>query len=150
MEHSIVNQYSAMIAEEVKRYKNEMLDYFQARPIDPNTTDDHHLPSLAHQYYTTSLTQTTYELKGYIHNKLNATQPDNTGNEDKQSKASLSVRTRSDDDDTRSRNESYEQDQVPIQTFLTEDSTPTSETIGIPFYEAFRIPSNLVDCVMFK
>ena len=148
-EHSIVNQYPAMIVEEVNRYRNEMLDYFQARQIDPTTIDDQYSPSLGHQYYTTSLTQTTYELKGYINNQSNHTRQDSTDHEDKESRASMSVRSSS-ADDTRTKNESDEQEKVPTQTFLTETSTSESETVAVPFSEAFRIPSNLVDCVMFK
>jgi hypothetical protein len=137
-----------MLAEEVNRYKNEMLDYFHARPIDTNNTD---FPpsSPSHQYYTTSLTQTTYELEGYNNNESNFIRQVSVGNSDQESSSSPPMRS-SPDDHVRLKNVLNEQEQLQIPTFLTEDSTPTNETNAIPFHEAFRIPSNLINSLMFK
>ncbi|CAF2814403.1 unnamed protein product [Rotaria sp. Silwood2] len=150
-EHLIVNKYSDMIAEEVNRYKTEMLDYFHARQVDENKPDDHHSSSSVYQYYTTSLTQTTYELEGYVTNESDITQQISTNNESKQSTKSPMQR-RNSNTVTRLENE---QDQPQIQTFLTENSIlnieiPTNETKSIPFYEAFQIPSNLVNSLMIN
>ncbi|CAF0808765.1 unnamed protein product [Rotaria sordida] len=151
-EHSIVNKYSDMIAEEVNRYKNEMLNYFHARQIDENKIDDH--PSSVHQYYTTSLTRTTYELQGYINNESDTTQQISTNNEIEQSTKSPTQR-RNSNTVTRSEDVLNEQDQPQMQTFLTENptlytETSTDETMAIPFYEAFQIPSNLVNSLRFN
>ncbi|UJR28315.1 hypothetical protein I4U23_009559 [Adineta vaga] len=145
-EHAVVNQYSNMIAEEVNQYRTEILDYFQARQIDPNENDEQSPLAFSHQYYTTSLARITYELKGHI----NKTQEDgiDNDNDDGESHISVSVRSSS-DEDPRLQNE---QDQVELPIFLTEDvttTTTTDELMAIPFHQAFRIPSNLVDSVIF-
>jgi len=149
MEHSIVNKYSNMITEEVNRYKNEMLNYFHARQIDgnkSNTQDSSSSSSSSHQYYTTSLTRTIYELEGYMNNELNFTRHISITNDNEESKTLES----NSDDHSRLKSISYDQDQSQVQTFLTEDPTSTNEINPIPFYEAFRIPSNLVNSIMLK
>ncbi|CAF4534188.1 unnamed protein product [Rotaria sp. Silwood1] len=149
-EHLIVNKYSDMIAEEVNRYKNEMLNYFHVRQIDENKPNNYHSSSSVHQYYTTSLTRTTYELEGYVNNELDITKQISTNNEIEQATKS-SIERRNSNAVTCLGNE---QDQLQIQTFLTENptleiETPKNQTISIPFHEAFQIPSNLVDSLMF-
>jgi hypothetical protein len=146
MEHSVVNKYSDMIAEEVNRYKNEMLNYFHAQQIDANKVDNH---DSTHRYYTTSLVGTTYELEGYMSNELFFTQQMNVGNDDEESRISSTMKSSS-DDHSHSKSSSYEKDQSQTQTFLTEDPISTNETNTVPFYEAFRIPPNLVNPLMFE
>ncbi|CAF4430210.1 unnamed protein product, partial [Adineta steineri] len=52
--------------------------------------------------------------------------------------------------DNRSKHESDEQNQGDIPTFITEDVSATNETtVSIPFCQLFRIPSNLVESIMF-
>jgi hypothetical protein len=156
MEHSIVNKYSDMITEEVNRYKNEMLDYFHARQIYGNKSNiqDSSSPSSSssssalHQYYTTSLTRTTYELEGYINNELNFTQPISVTNDDDDEESKTLESTS--DDRSHVKSILYDQDQSQIQTVVTQDPTTTNEINPIPFYQAFRIPSNLVNSVMLK
>jgi len=152
MEHSIIDKYSNMIAEEVNRYKNVMLDYFHARQIDSNQPDAHVSSSTSssssHQYYTTSLARITYELKGYMNNEF-FTQKSSIDNDDEESRTSLTLRS-SPNDRPHSKNVLYDQDQSQMQTFLTENSISTNEINSIPFYDAFRIPSNLVNTIMFK
>jgi len=153
MEHNIVNKYSGMIAEEVNRYRQEMLEYFRARQIDINKAESSSSSSSSHQYYTTSLTRATYELDGYnTTNESHITQQISSGNDDEELRIS-SIERSSLDNRSRLKSLSYEQDQSQVQTFLTEDPTTTTtvnETNAIPFYEAFRIPANLVDTLMFK
>ncbi|CAF5166197.1 unnamed protein product, partial [Rotaria sp. Silwood1] len=139
-----------MIAEEVNRYKNEMLNYFHVRQIDENKPNNYHSSSSVHQYYTTSLTRTTYELEGYVNNELDITKQISTNNEIEQATKS-SIERRNSNAVICLGNE---QDQLQIQTFLTENptleiETPKNQTISIPFHEAFQIPSNLVDSLMF-
>jgi PDZ domain-containing secreted protein len=137
-----------MIAEEVNRYKNEMLNYFHARQIDINKVESS--SSSSHQYYTTSLTRTIYELDGYnTSNESNLIQEVSSTNDNEEIRISSTVKSSS-DDHSRFKSLSYEQDQSQIQTFLTEDPTTVNETNTVPFYEAFRIPSNLVNTLMFK
>ncbi len=135
-----------MITEEVNRYKNEMLGYFHARQIDGNKSNTQDSSSSSHQYYTTSLTQTIYELEGYMNNELNFTRHISITNDNEESKTLES----NSDDRSHLKSISYDQDQSQIQTFLTEDLTSTNEINSIPFYEAFRIPSNLVNSIMLK
>ncbi len=137
-----------MIAEEVNRYKNEMLNYFHARQIDINKVESS--SSSSHQYYTTSLTRTIYELDGYnTSNESNLIQEVSSTNDNEEIRISSTVKSSS-DDRSRFKSLSYEQDQSQIQTFLTEDPTTVNEINTVPFYEAFRIPSNLVNTLMFK
>lgn len=133
-----------MIAEEVNQYRNEMLEYLQARPIDSNTNDEQPSLSFAHQCYTTSLARRTYELHSQFNKKSDSTDEDNAG-DDKESHISVSVRSSS-DEDPRGQNG---QDQVGTPAFLTEDIRPADETVSVPFHQAFRIPSNLGDSVIF-
>jgi len=144
MEHNIVNKYSDMIAEEVNRYKNEMLDYFHVREINENDYDDNSSSNTNRQFYTTSLARTTYELEGYTGADSDITQKTNSDDDDDVSTG------RSADGRTRLRSASYDPDRTQIQTFLTEDSTSIIENDGIPFYKSFRVPSNLVESIMFK
>ena len=135
-----------MIAEEVNRYKNDMLEYFHAREIEPNTNtaeDEENTSSNRNrQVYTTSLAGTTYELEGYNSNESNLAQPDSTGVEDEDD-APVDSRTRL-------RSTSYDPDQPQNQIFLTEDTTSVYGNNEIPFSKAFQIPSNLVQSMMFK
>ena len=148
MEHLIVNKYSDMIGEEVNRYKTNMLDYFHARQLDAialhNIDSFLSSSSSSHQYYTTSLTRTTYELEGYTNNDLNFRQQSGNVNNDIQSTVSSTIKSGS---DTHSRLKSLSCDQSQLQAFLTEDSSSSSTIL---FYEVFRIPSNLVDSLMLK
>jgi hypothetical protein len=150
MEHLIVNKYSDMIAEEVDRYKNEMLDYFRARKVDANKTDEHQSSSSStYQYFTTSVTRTTYELDGYNKHDSNFTRETSGDNKDQDLRTSPTARSSS-DSRTRVKSISYEQEQTQMPTFLTEDSTSYDDKIAIPFHEAFQLPSNLVKSLMFK
>ncbi|CAF0851526.1 unnamed protein product [Adineta ricciae] len=142
-EHEVVNQYSSLIADEVNQYRNEMLEYLQARPIDPNTNDEQPLLSFSHQCYTTSLARRTYELHSQFNKKSDSTEEDNAG-DDRESHISVSVRSSS-DEDPRVRNG---QDEAEMPAFLTEVA-PADETVSIPFHQAFRIPSNLRDSIIF-
>ena len=128
----------------MNQYRNEMLEYLQARPIDSNTNDEQPLLSFAHQYYTTSLARRTYELHSQFNKKLDLTEEDNAG-DDRESHISVSVRSSS-DEDPRIQNG---QDQAEKPAFLTEDVVPADDTASIPFHQAFRIPSNLGDSVIF-
>ncbi len=150
MEHDIVNKYSNMIAEEVNRYKNEMLEYFHAREIHTNTNNNDKESSSSNinrQFYTTSLSGTTYELEGYSSNESDLTPKANNAIDDENE--NLTERS-SADGRIRFRSVSYDLDQPHVQTFLTEDTTSVYDNRGIPFYRAFQIPSNLVQSIMFK
>ena len=161
MEHSIVNKYSDMINEEVSRYKNEMLDYFHARPVDKNKiTDKKSLSATSsssslRQYYTTSLTRTTYELEGYVNEESDFIQQTSTSDENDESKKSTTIR-RSSDNLTHSKSVSYEPDPLQIQTtFLTENfisngGISTNEIVDVPFYDVFQVPTNLANSLTFK
>jgi hypothetical protein len=147
MEHSIVNKYSDMIAEEVNRYKTDMLDYFHARQVDTNKTDEYQ--SSSSQYYTTSSTRITYELEGYTKTGLNFTQQSSSDDKDENSRTSPTIRSSS-DGRTRAKSISFEREQTQVPTFLTEDSTSTDEKIDIPFHETFQLSPNLVNSLMLK
>lgn len=137
-----------MIAEEVSRFKQTMLDYFHARQIDITVTDSS--SSSSHQYYTTSLTQTTYELDGYMMNESTFDNQLNLMTNDGESRRSA---TRKSSSDHRSQLKSltYEQDQLQMPTFLTEDPSSSNNDINtVPFYTAFQLPLNLVDTIMYK
>ncbi|CAF1026509.1 unnamed protein product [Adineta ricciae] len=108
-EHTIVDKYSEMIAEEVKQYKNEMLDYFHAREIQTNDDESLTLPNANPRLYTTSIARTKYEI------------------------------------DDLSKDDAENLSEEP--TFLTEDQTITD---AVPFIKSFRIPSNLVQSIMFN
>ena len=112
-EHAIVDKYSEMIAEEVKQYKNEMLDYFHAREIQTNDDESLTLPNANPRLYTTSIARTTYEI----------------------------------DDLYKDDAENLSENQFEEPTFLTEDQATTD---AVPFIKSFRIPSNLVQSIMFK
>ena len=150
MEHNIVNKYSGMIAEEVNRYKNEMLEYFHAREIRLNNEDEESSSSssnLNRQFYTTSLAGTTYELVGYSSNDSGLSQKANTAVDDDND--GLAERSEV-DGRVRLLSASYETDQAHVQTFLTEDSTSGYDQHSVPFYKAFQLPSKLVESIMFK
>ena len=144
-EHSIVNKYPEMIGQEVDRYKNEMLTYFRARhaQVKEHDADDH-------QYYTTSLARETYELDDYTKNLSEvASKRSVSTNEKSESKTTSRTKSRS---EAHSRLASIpdEEKQPVAQTFLTEDPTPPVDTHDIPFYEAFQIPSNLIQSIIFQ
>jgi hypothetical protein len=147
MEHDIVNKYSDMIAEEVNRYRNEMLEYFHAREINRANEDDHSALSSNsnRQLYTTSVARTTYEIEGYISDESDAAQKVGAGVEDDTSAGRSSTDAR-----TRLRSMSYDPDQPQSQTFITEDTASIVDIDTIPFYKSFKIPSNLVQSIMFK
>lgn len=147
MEHNIVNKYANMIAEEVSRYKQGMLDYFHARPIDTTMPDSS--SSSSHHYYTTSLTQTTYELDGYAINESSFGNQLNSVRTEDESKQSATRRSSS-EHRSQLKSLSYEQDQSQLQTFLTEDPSSTNENNTVPFYTSFQLPSNLIESIMFK
>lgn len=147
MEHNIVNKYTNMIAEEVIRYKQDMLEYFRARQVDITMPESS--SSSSHHYYTTSLTQTTYELDGYVMNESTFGNQLNSVRTDAGSKQSATRRSSS-DHRSHLKSLSYEQDQSQLQTFLTEDPSSTPENNTVPFYTSFQLPSNLVESIMFK
>ena len=124
-----------MIADEVKRYKNEMLVYFHAREVDTNDDNSLSLSDANPQLYTTSLARTTYEIEDMNKNETDLAQDVTNDIEE------------GDDADARTRRRSTLDNQSPVQTFLTEDST-SADTV--PFSKSFRIPSNLVESIMFK
>ncbi len=139
-----------MIAEEVNRYKNEMLDYFHAREIHLNSdAEEGSLSSsnLNRQFYTTSLAGTTYELVGYSSNESGLSQKANTAVDDEND--ALAERSEA-DGRVRLLSASYDPDQAHVQTFLTEDTTSSYDQQGVPFYKAFQLPSNLVESITFK
>ncbi len=137
-----------MITEEVNRYKNEMLDYFHARQVDISKSESS--SSSSHQYYITSLTRTTYELEGYNStNESSAVQQVNSSNDDEEIQVSSTMKSSS-EDHSRLKSISYDQDQSQMRAFLTDDPPIIIETNAIPFYDAFRIPSNLVNTLMIK
>lgn len=74
--------------------------------------------------YTTSISQTSYQVEEIDENSF--VPPDKTS------------RMTSNDDDLF---------QPAINAFLTEDSSTTEE---VPFVNSFKIPSNLVQTIMFK
>jgi len=116
-----------MIADEVTRYKNEMLDYFHARETNINNDHSLDLSDTNRQLYTTSLARTTYEIEDYLNYQSDLTQ-----------KVSTTVEGQDEGDN---------HDQSQIQTFLTEDATLTDT---VPCSKSFQIPSNLVQSIMFK
>ena len=140
MEHSIVNKYSDMIADEVDHYKKEMLEYFRVREI--HTNDDYYRQSanVNRQLYTTSLAKTIYEIEDYINDESDLTQKTDVDNELSTGKVSSThLQIISDNDD-----------RLQTQTFLTEDTTSMTEAETIPFYQSFQIPSKLTQSTMFK
>lgn len=151
MEHNIVDKYSGMIAEEVNRYKKEMLEYFHARELNPNAmeilADESQFSNINRQLYTTSLAGTTYELEGYSSSESDTTQKGNVGTDDDDEESTTRGET---DDRIGLQSDSYDLDQAHNQTFITEDTTSGFDSNEIPFYRAFQIPSNLVPSVMFK
>ena len=148
MEHAIVDKYSGMIAEEVNRYKQEMLDYFRAREIHTNPSEtieeDSQLSNSNRQLYTTSLAGTTYELEGYSSIESDTTQKANNEEEnDDMERTEI-------DDRVRLQSDSYDLDQTHNQTFITEDTISGFDSNEIPFHRAFQVPSNLIHSIMFK
>lgn len=142
-EHSIVNKYPDMIAQEVDRYRNEMLIYFRARQVsEPNASDQ--------QYYTTALGRITYELDDFTKNLSEVASKRSVSTTEKgESKTTSRTKSRS---EVQSRLASIpdEEKQPVVQTFLTEDLATITDTDDIPFYEAFQIPSNLVQSIVFE
>jgi hypothetical protein len=122
-----VDKYSDMIAEEVKRYKAEILEYFHAREIESH--DDHSLAltNANPRLYTTSIARTTYEIES-------------------SSKREPDLRETTNEQDIADP-ETLSGDRPQGQTFLTEEPASTDT---VPFTQAFRIPSNLVQSIMFK
>lgn len=151
MEHAIVDKYSDMIAEEVTRYKHELLEYFRAREIHSNPSEtieeDSQLSNINRQLYTTSLAGTTYELEGYSSSESDTTQKVHTLDEDE---GDESIERTEIDGRIRLQSDSYEPDQTQNQTFITEDTASAFDSNEIPFYRAFQIPSNLIQSIMFK
>ena len=136
-----------MIAEEVNRYKHEMLDYFHARQVDVSQSES--FSSYSHQYYTTSLTHTTYELDGYnTTNEFTSPQQVNSSNDDDGENRVSSTMKSSSENHSRLKSISYDQEQSQMRAFLTDDPPMIIETNAIPFHDAFRIPSNLVNTLM--
>ena len=142
-EHSIVNKYPDMIAQEVDRYKNEMLMYFRARQVsEPNANEQ--------QYYTTALARKTYELDDFTKNLSEVASKRSVSTTEKaESKTTSRTKSRS---EVHSRLASIpdEEKQPVVQAFLTEDLATIADTDDIPFYESFQIPSNLVQSIVFQ
>lgn len=122
-----------MIADEVDRYREEMLAYLRARPVDPNENEDEQ--SFAHQYYTTAAARRTYEIQPPVDRPA-----DSASNDGRESHRSTSTRSAAE-----------ENPRSPPETaaFLTEDTSSRDETMSIPFHQAFRIPANLADSVIY-
>ncbi|CAF3644133.1 unnamed protein product [Rotaria sordida] len=146
MEHSIVNKYSDMIAQEVNRYKIKMLDYFHARekPIT-NDNEPNISSNINRQFYTTSLAQITYEIEDITSDESDFTQQVSTAVDDDDEP---SIERSSNDEHSHLGSASYNHDQTQTQTFITEDTSSLMETDSIPFYKSFQIPSNLVRSIM--
>ncbi|CAM4857478.1 unnamed protein product [Rotaria socialis] len=152
-EHNIVNKYSDMIADEVNRYKNEMLNYFHARQIDENKSNGQ-FSSSTRKYHTTSLTGAVYELQGYFNDESDITLKFSSTSDDEQLGKSP-FRERNSNTSKNLNNGSSQLDQLQTQTFLTETvnldtETSTNKTSSIPFYDSLQIPSNLVDALTLK
>ncbi|CAF4154980.1 unnamed protein product [Rotaria sp. Silwood2] len=152
IEHSIVNKYSDMIAEEVNQYKMKMLDYFHAREKPTTNDDDPNVSSssssnINRQFYTTSLARITYEIEGITSHESDFTQQVSTAVDDDDDDVPSTEKS-SNDEHSRIGSASYNPDQAQTQTFITEDTSSMMETDTIPFYKAFQIPSNLVQSIM--
>ena len=155
MEHGIVDKYSEMIAEEVLRYKSQMLEYFRVREIDPNadealepdTNRVDPVSPLPSQLYTTSIARTTYEIADHLDKEPDL--PPTSSPQQPRGELHSSEREHL-DSRTRLRSPSRHQDQGQTPTFLTEDTAGPNESIPVPFSQSFRIPSDLVSSVIFK
>ncbi|CAF4692579.1 unnamed protein product [Rotaria sp. Silwood1] len=148
MEHSIVNKYFDMIAEEVNQYKMKMLGYFHVREKPKTNDDDPNLSSSSsnvnRQFYTTSLAGITYEIEGITSHESDFAQV-STAIDDNEDVPS--TERSSPDERNHLGSASYNPDQVQTQTFITEDTSSIIETDTVPFYKSFQIPSNLVQSI---
>ena len=149
MEHAIVNKYAAMIAEEVRRYKAQMLDYFHARETHGNDRPSHASLDSEHQIYTTSIARTTYELQSITDDDDDAEHVQKVTSMlmDEESTAPMAS---SHFNDRRGHVSSYNDDQLQSQTFLTDETSSIERKMSVPFYRSFQIPSNLVQSMIFK
>lgn len=135
-----------MVTDEVNRYRKDILQYLHARQIEDTQVESLN-SSPSRQFYTTSSSGTTYELSGYFSSDPNATPKISSSSEGERPRKSPPIERNfntpmclSDKSDQ----------QVQIQTFLTETINTVMETsenkiVNVPFYEAFQIPSNLVN-----
>ncbi|CAF5196642.1 unnamed protein product [Rotaria magnacalcarata] len=149
MEHSIVNKYSNMIAQEVNQYKNKMLAYFHAQEKPANSNDDPNVGFVSsnnnRQCYTTSLARITYEIELNMDQNSDLTQKLSSTDDDNVSTERSSTYAQS-----RLASVSYDPNQPQAQTFLTEDTTSLLDTDATPFNQCFRISSHIVPSITFN
>ena len=153
-QHSIVNKYPEMIVEEVERYKHQMLLYFHARQVEINST-----PAVAtnhwHHYYTTSLARKTYELEGYDRSESSLTS--DVRLHDGQKDTSITAPVQGTDSESRQpfKNLFADEDPSSSPSFFTENSMsrrklPENDSERKPFYQASRIPNDLVPSITLQ
>jgi hypothetical protein len=153
-QHSIVNKYPEMIVEEVERYKHEMLLYFHSRQVEMNSTSAVST-NQRHHCYTTSLARKTYELEGYDRSESSLTS--GTCIHDSQKDASITAAVKGTDSDSRQpfKDLFAEEDPSSSPSFFTENSTSRrkpseNENQRKPFYQAARIPNDLVQSIALQ
>ena len=139
-----------MITKEVERYRNEMLTYFRARPVDQKENQ-------TQQYYVTPLAGKIYELNDRINEPFEPIGQPADANDAEAAKAKALVKRRS-RTNVRSRGNSLipeEKPPEPLRTFLTEEivrPTPelNDEVENIPFSQSFQVSTDLVQSVAFQ
>lgn len=146
MEHSIVNRYSSMIAEEVARYKTQVLDYFHVQEVETKEEQEDPVENLPlnHQIYTSILDRLVYIVED-PHVGGEAELNDSLFNENL-----LSPERPLSDNRTRLCSSSMDEEQNQKATFLTEPEQPSEEKSNVFFSKSFQIPSNTVYLIIFK
>lgn len=136
-----------MITKEVERYGNEMFTYFRARPVEIKEKEDK-------KYYTTILAGNIYELNDQVNEPFEPVGQPPPMSDVEKAKMLVKRRSRA---NIRSRLNSLvpEDKPEPVRTFLTEEilneARETSENDReIPFYDFFRIPSDIGQTIVFQ
>ncbi|CAF1155509.1 unnamed protein product [Didymodactylos carnosus] len=148
LEHIIVNKYAGMIADEVQRYKNEIISCFKR--------------GASSIYHTTSRTQTVYELPRLNFRIAQLDQPSSQTKSVSYENTSPSMENRTEESPYRSSLEddnwdgvdgdrsSKQDEQQQTQTFLTEvkDQSSFMSWTQTPFIRSFQMKDNLAEIIM--
>jgi hypothetical protein len=146
-EHVIVDKYPQMIAQEVDRYRHDMLTYLSVRSVERvSSMDDNH-------FYTTSLKQQTYELDVNTNVSIEVTSNVNHQQTNMDEKKTLPNKRHGVHVRPVRKHEHQEQVQPVKATYLTMNhvidlSCLNNEPVIIPFHDIFQIPTNLIQSVM--
>jgi hypothetical protein len=139
-----------MIANEVRQYKNQLLEYFHVQEIDDDclqsiSTDDE--SRRGQQLYSTSIARVIYRIDDHVDDEFNV-KP--TLSFDKSDKESMFVDRNYSNSRIGLESASSNDERQEMSIFLTDGNISMDTITSIPFVSCFKLPSNLIGSIKYK